>query len=83
MRGSLFEDYFTTALKDRYNSMCSIDSYYKYHSKFSDSVISCDDIPIPDVSTIDALASLGNTLNLVDSWLQSFEENYYQQTMIY
>ena len=62
--------------------MCSIGEYYKLHPMCDDSSSSVNSIPIPDGSITDYMVLLGHTLNGIDIWIQSFEENYDIQTMI-
>ena len=76
--GYSLEDYFRTARKDRYNLMCSIKVYEKLHQLYSDSASSGGSIPLPDGSTKYISVSLGNTLNFIESWIQSFQESYYK-----
>ena len=76
LHGSSFEDYFTDAQKDRYNSMCSIEAYEKFHRTCVESASIVDVIPLPDGSITYELLSLGQVLNFIDSWLQLFENNY-------
>ena len=44
---SSFEDYFTTARKDRYNFMCSIDAYGRLHPQVNVDASSGGGIPLP------------------------------------
>ena len=80
---SSFDDYFTTPQKDRYNLMCSIETYEKLHPTYNGDANSGGNRPLPYGSTLDTLKSLGDTLNFIDFWLQSFEANYYQRKMMY
>ena len=83
LRGYSVEDYFTTAQKYRYNLMCYIEAYEKLHLEYNDDAIIGGGRPLIDGSTTDTLISLDHTLNSIDSWIQSFEENYYLRTMMY
>ena len=38
---------------------------------------------LTDESTIDAITSRGNTMEFIDSWIKSFENNYLHKTTMY
>ena len=59
--------------------MCYIEAYDILHQTENHYASRGGGRPLSDGSTTDELVSLGHTLNLIDSWLQPFEENYYQQ----
>ena len=63
--------------------MCYIEAYKKLHQTCAKSESSGGGRQLIDRSKIYALVSLGHTLNLIDSWLQPFEENYSQQKIMY
>ena len=52
--------------------MCSIEAYNKLNPIGNDYAISGGSILLTDVSTTEALTSLGDILNFVDSWIQPF-----------
>ena len=55
--------------------MCYIEAYYILHPTGYDDSSSGGFIPLTYGSTTHELLSLGNTLNSIDSWLQSFDKN--------
>ena len=63
--------------------MSYIEAYYKLNQIFSDSGSIDVGRQIPDGSTTYSLVLLGHTLNFIDSWIQSFEGNCYNETMMY
>ena len=67
--GSSFEYVFTTAQKEIYAIICSVNAYHKLHTPSFNSVSSWCGKPIPDGSTEDALNYLCNTSNLIYVWL--------------
>ena len=68
--GSSFEEYFTTARKDRCNLICYIEAYDIFHPTGDYNAGSGGVRPLPGGSKTDALKSLGNTLKFNDSCLQ-------------
>ena len=83
MHGSYFEDYVTTAIKDRYNLICSIESHVRMNPTGNYYASSGDGRPLPHESSLYSLVFLGLTLNSIDSWMQSFKTNSLQQTTMY
>ena len=65
--GSYFEDYVTTAIKDRYNLIFSIESRNIMNPTVNYYAGSCVGRPLPHESTVDSLVSLGLTLNFINS----------------
>ena len=70
LHGSYFEDYVKTAIKDRYNLMCSIESHVRMNATGNYYASSDDGRSLPHESTVYSLVSLGLTLNFIDSWMQ-------------
>ena len=63
--------------------MCYIEAYYIFHTTGNEDASSCGGILIIYGSTTDAIKSLSHTLKFIDSWLQWFENNYFQETILY
>ena len=76
LHGSMFEDFITHAITDRYNLMCYLVAHNKIQPAYEYYEISIVDRSIPKYATKKALKSLGATINFVDIWLKCFVENY-------
>ena len=61
MHGSPFEGFFTTAIKDRYNLISSIEAYERLHTTCNGNESSGGGRPLPYESTTYALKPLGHT----------------------
>ena len=76
LSGQKIEDFFKTGYKDRYELLCSVDTYFIIHSSVPDYVSSSGEIQLKITSSADAIESLGHTINFIYSWIQCFSENY-------
>ena len=76
LHGSLFEYYITNTITNRYNIMCSIVAHdlKKPAGEYDESGIG--DRLIPKHVTIEALYSMGDTLNLIENWIKILDNNY-------
>ena len=85
----VFEEYFTTSKRDKYNILCSIEAHEKNqksvnkHKPINDKKSSGGDKPLSPNSTEESLKIFCLTLNFTDSWLKQFKTNYLSQTKIY
>ena len=61
--------------------MRSIEAYDTLYQTGNENSSSGGDRLLTDASKTDALKSLGYTLNLIYSWLQSFKNNYSPQKL--
>ena len=84
LHGKLFEGFIINARTDRYNIMCYIDAYERENQSSG-----CDDrssgrgCPIPITSTIEALESLGETIDFIGCWLKVLEHNFLEICHLY
>ena len=60
--------------------MCAVSLYDRIHSLVLDDVSSGGGRPFPITSSIDALESPVHNINLINNWIQLFEENYGERT---
>ena len=81
--GTTFEDFITQARTDRYNIMCSLVAHDRLQENKPDDESSIGDRVIPNAATVKALKSLGATFNFIDTWLQTFYENYFARSDSY
>ena len=66
LNGKLFEGFIINTRADRYNIMCSIDSYERDHKPSSyDDGSSGGGYPLQTTSTIEALESIGETIDFI------------------
>ena len=63
--------------------MCAVDSYFTIHPPSLEDASSANVIPFPSKLSIDALESLGHTINFIKNWLQCFSDNYELRTFLY
>ena len=59
--------------------MFSIEAYDIMHPPVNEYASNGGGRPLTDGSTIDALVSLGITLNFINSWLQSFKKHIFSK----
>ena len=76
LHGSMFEDFITHAIIDRYNLMCSLVAHVKMQPNYEGDESSLRDRSIPKYETTKALTALGPTINFIDRWLILFLDNY-------
>ena len=76
LNGQIFEDYFKTLCKDRYELMCAINDYDKYNVPIPDDTSTGSGRSMKGMSSKEALFSLGQTINFIENWLQCFEVSY-------
>ena len=62
--------------------MYSIEAYDKLHQTYAAFTSSGGFRTLPEGSTVNYIKSIGRTLNLIDSWLQSLEANNFQRIII-
>ena len=62
--------------------MCSSEANYIFNPTVNDDAISVGGILLTDLSTTEAITSLGHTLNFIESWIQSFKKTFIQKIMI-
>ena len=67
-----FEEFFKTGRKDRYELVCAVDAYNKVHVPVPDNANSGGGRPFTISSYKGELISLGQTINLIDNWIQCF-----------
>ena len=70
LHGSSFEDYFSSARKDRYNLTCLIYAYDRLHATDNYESSNYGGRTLTDVSATKALTALGHALNLIEIWLK-------------
>ena len=75
--------YFTTARKDRYVLMCSIEDHGRMYPTENYDASSGGGRLLSYESTADLLLSISLTLKFIFSWIQSFNTNYLQLTTMY
>ena len=63
--------------------MCAVDSYFTIHPPSLEDASIVNVIPFPSKLSIDALESLGHTINFIKNWLQCFSDNYELRTFLY
>ena len=74
--GSRFDDFFTKAVTDRYNLICSLVANDKLQIDYKYDESSIGDRSIPDYATIRTLEELGAIINFIDIWLKLLREIY-------
>ena len=83
LQGSLFEDFITHSISDRYNIICSVVSHDKIKPAYEDDENSIGDRSIPKNATVENLKALGDTIKNIDIWLKLFEERYFTRCVAY
>ena len=76
MHGSLFEDFITHEISDRYNLICYLVVHDKIQLSYEDDESIIGDRSILKNATTKSLKTLGVTLNFIDIWLKLFEDDY-------
>ena len=80
LSGQNFEDYFKTGRNDRYELMCDVYAYDRMHTSGPGNGTIGGDRLFSTTPSIDSLEPIGNTINLIDNWIQCFEDNYGERT---
>ena len=83
LHGLLYEYYVTTAIRERYSIMRSIEDHNKEKPTINYDTSSGGDIPLTYNSTKYLLFSFGLILNCIDSCTKSIKYNYLCQTTMY
>ena len=76
LHGSIFEDFITYAITDRYNLMCYLVAHDKIQPNDEYYGSSIGDRSIHDNATPKSLEALGSTLNFMDTRLKLLLDNY-------
>ena len=83
LHGKVFKGFIRNARTDRYNIMCSIYIYEKYHQSSIDDGSSGGGFPLLTNSTTEALDSLGATIYFMGCWIKDLEHNFIEGCNFY
>ena len=83
LHGKLFEVFIINARTDRYNIMGYIGAHEKEHQPSICDSSSGGGFPLPKHSTIEALESLGATIDFIGCWLKALEHNFIERCNFY
>ena len=83
LHGQIFEDYLKTGRKYRYALVFFVNVYDIDHVPMTCDASSGVGIPIPIISSKEAIYSLCQKTKFIDSWIQCFEVSYDDIIMIY
>ena len=72
----MFGYFIRNAITDRYNLMCYITAHDRQQHIYVDDASSTVGRAIPHDAKIEALKSIGATLNFIYCWIKHFQNNY-------